>query len=119
MSFKITDFPNHVQAQIRRQLADSGGAPVLPTVAKPVRLSPAARADSPQAGRPRRVVVSIISLRRRTLDDDNWIGGCKHLRDAIAASLGVDDGDNRIRWQYLQIKSAGRPATIVIIERLC
>lgn len=81
------------------------------------RLQPSAK-DDPQAPGPRRVVVCLVGYRRRVLDDDNFVGACKHLRDAIAASLGLDDGDKRIRWEYSQHETHGREGVAVKIEVL-
>lgn len=64
------------------------------------------------------MVISLIGLRRIPLDDDNFNGGCKALRDAIAASLGVDDGDKRLVWQYGQLQSRGHEGYLVRIEIL-
>lgn len=50
-----------------------------------------------------RVVLVIASKRR--LDDDNLQGACKFLRDGIAETLGTDDGDPRLTWEYHQIQS--------------
>lgn len=68
------------------------------------------------AGRFKRITVSIIVLCRRRRDDDNLAGGCKHLRDAIAKTLGVDDGDDRVRWQYGHMETRGKVGTLVRIE---
>lgn len=58
--------------------------------------------------------VKIISFRSRILDSDNYISGCKGLRDAIAKSLGMDDSDRFIQWHYHQI--IGKPhGTLVMI----
>lgn len=78
--------------------------------------------QSPQAQRSRKsrleVLVTIIVCRRRLLDDDNSIGGCKPLRDIIAAELGINDGSPRIRFQYAQAQTVGEQGCIVKIERL-
>lgn len=87
-----------------------------PTVAKPPRTGNAPPADCAQKRAKSRVVVSIIGLRRRALDDDNFNGGCKALRDCIAASLGIDDGDKRLTWQYGQLQTRGREGYLVRIE---
>jgi hypothetical protein len=50
-----------------------------------------------------RCVVQIVSYRTRELDDDNCTGGSKAMRDAIAESLGIDDGDRRIRFEVSQV----------------
>lgn len=64
------------------------------------------------------MVISIIGLRCRLLDDDNFSGGAKALRDCIAASLGLDDGDKRICWQYGQLRTDGVEGYLVRIERV-
>lgn len=62
------------------------------------------------------VVVEIIACRHRLFDDDNSCAGLKPIRDAIARSLGVDDGDKRIRWCYGQCRTDGDEGTIVRIS---
>lgn len=64
------------------------------------------------------VVVTIIAMRHRLIDDDNNEAGSKPLRDAIATSLGVDDGDGRVSWCYGQVRTDGQPGCLVRIERL-
>lgn len=46
--------------------------------------------------------VTITRISPRRLDDDNATGSAKHVRDAIAALLGVDDRDDRVRWHVAQ-----------------
>jgi hypothetical protein len=42
----------------------------------------------------------------RLYDDDNYIGGCKHLRDGIAEGLGfASDNNSRLTWDYDQQKT--------------
>ena len=36
------------------------------------------------------------------LDSDNLQGSAKHVRDAIAEILGIDDRDERVRWSVVQ-----------------
>lgn len=50
------------------------------------------------------------------LDSDNLAGGMKHLRDAIAATLGMDDGDSRLRWCYGQVQTHGGEGVMVSVE---
>lgn len=69
-----------------------------------------------QADGPRRVVVGVVVFRRQLLDPDNLIGGCKSFQDAIAATLGIDDGDPRIRFEYSKHLTTGKPGTLVRIE---
>lgn len=40
----------------------------------------------------------------RGLDSDNLQGSAKHVRDAIAEILGVDDRDERVRWTVEQAR---------------
>jgi hypothetical protein len=64
------------------------------------------------------ILVSLIALRRRILDEDSAMFALKPLRDAIAASLGIDDADARIAWQYGQQITKGKQGVIVRIEQL-
>jgi hypothetical protein len=64
------------------------------------------------------ILVEIIRFGRKELDYDNYVAGAKPLRDSIATSLGVDDADKRIRWQYSQIVTEGSIGTLVRIERI-
>ena len=115
MSFKLSQFNERTQAKLRALLADDL-RPIPSTIPQPVGRRIASPADSPQTGRTRRLVVSLLGLRRRTLDDDNFVGACKHLRDAIAASIGIDDGDKRIKFQYQQLQTKGLEGVLVHIE---
>jgi len=52
----------------------------------------------------------------RPLDHDNFVGGCKPLRDEIARLLGRDDAEQAgIDWQYIQ--TPGK-TTMVEIEKI-
>lgn len=48
--------------------------------------------------------VRITRQSPRPLDDDNLSGGCKQLRDAVAALLGRGDDSERsgMHWEYAQ-----------------
>ena len=64
-----------------------------------------------------RVVVGIVRChKRKPYDDDNMVAGAKSLRDSIASSIGCDDGDPRISWEYHQVKTSGPEGTIVTIS---
>lgn len=65
-----------------------------------------------------RIVIRIISFRKREIDGDNLVAGAKPLRDAISKSLGVDDGDKRISWEYDSIITGGATGTQIIISRV-
>lgn len=97
----------------------------LGAVATPVRESNSkdALVESPRPQRKRKgcveVIVTICACRPGCLDDDSLTGGgTKALRDAIAESLGYDDGDARIRFEYGQCQVVGKQGCIVKIERL-
>lgn len=50
-------------------------------------------------------LIRVYSGRERELDDDNWIGAAKAVRDQVAAELHVNDGNkNQIRFTYAQEK---------------
>lgn len=95
--------------------------PSVGAVAAP-QPQPASQALVKAAREPKRrahgldVVVTLIALRRRLFDDDNNVSSFKPLRDAIAESLGIDDGDQHLRWQYGQLETKGEQGVIVKIE---
>lgn len=62
------------------------------------------------------VVVSLIACVRKEHDFDNICGGCKPIVDAIAETLGIDDGDKRIKFEYGQICTKGQTGVMVKIE---
>jgi hypothetical protein len=63
----------------------------------------AEKKDRDETRRKKRPRVIILSLRVRAITDhDNLVGGAKHLRDAIAAEMGLDDADSEIEWIYTQ-----------------
>ena len=84
----------------------------------PVPALVARKANHP--GRKSRVVilVEIIRFGRKELDGDNFVAGAKPIRDCIATSLGVDDADKRIQWDYQQVVTAGQTGTLVRIQRI-
>lgn len=43
--------------------------------------------------------VCITRVGPRAMDDDNRTASAKGVRDAVAAWLGIDDGDDRARWE--------------------
>lgn len=48
------------------------------------------------------VVVKLTRIGQKRLDDDNLRPALKAVRDCVAAWLGCDDADPRIRWEYSQ-----------------
>ena len=51
-------------------------------------------------------VVAITRIAPRDLDTDNLQGSAKHVRDEVAAWLGVDDRDPRVTWHVGQERGA-------------
>ena len=52
---------------------------------------------------PNTFTVTLTRIFVGTLDDDNLRGALKGVRDEVAAWIGLDDRDARIRWVYGQI----------------
>lgn len=46
--------------------------------------------------------VTLTRIGPKKMDDDNLARAFKGIRDAIAAKLGVDDGDSKVKWLYEQ-----------------
>ena len=59
-------------------------------------------------------ITRVIPPRGRRYDDDNMQGGCKQLRDSIAACLGLqgDSEEDGIAFEYAQTK--GQEAETII-----
>jgi hypothetical protein len=51
--------------------------------------------------------ITLTRIAPRRLDSDNLAGSFKHVQDAVAKWLGVDDGSDRVRWTYEQRR--GKP----------
>ncbi len=63
--------------------------------------------------------VSITSVRKRLLDNDNLIAGSKWLRDQIAETLGLDDAEGSgLTFEYSQVLTQGTEGTVVRIEQI-
>jgi hypothetical protein len=62
------------------------------------------------------VRVSLVAHRLRLLDDDNNVGSLKPLRDAVAKTIGIDDGDARIAFECAQVETKGQEGVTVKIE---
>lgn len=119
------------RAYVTRRLAKerSSAVPVGPLQGSVGKQSPIPALDShPQGkrkgqsrvGRSSKPVarVHLIAFRHRILDSDNCQAGLKHLRDCVAASLGLDDSDKFIEWEYGQQQTRGEEGVIVMIERM-
>jgi hypothetical protein len=51
------------------------------------------------------VILTRLSTGNRPQDDDNLRASLKRVRDEIAAWLGVDDGDRRVKWVYRELRA--------------
>ena len=60
-------------------------------------------------------VVRLTRIGPKRLDSDNLAGSFKHVQDAIAKKLGIDDGDERIKWEYEQV-AVGKRVYSVRVE---
>lgn len=60
------------------------------------------------------LVVTLVRVSPRQLDDDNLRGALKGVRDQVASALGVDDRSNLVRWEYGQER--GEAAVEVRVE---
>ena len=117
---RIEEASRSIGKATARSIPPDGVAQLGHTERKPTALS---TLDKNPPHKPRRkkcvaILVEIVSFRVRELDADNLVGGSKHLRDCIAHSLGVDDGDKRLRWRYRQVVTEGSTGTLVRIERI-
>ena len=59
--------------------------------------------------------VRLVRVGPRRLDTDNLAGSFKHVQDAIAIELGVDDGDSWVKWEYEQV-AVGKRVYSVRVE---
>lgn len=128
MSLKLSELPPKLRERIEKQIRDEdrdlrgveAGEPKS-AVAQALVGGGSKReagAGSLAAGRGREVIrVTLIAVIRRRLDDDNLAGACKPLRDAIAMTLGIDDGSERLTWEYGQTLTRGSEGVVVRIEK--
>lgn len=52
----------------------------------------------------------------KLFDDDGNVAAHKHVRDQVARTIGIDDGDVRLRWVYAPQKIGPYAVTILIEE---
>jgi hypothetical protein len=116
----LSDFPTHIQARIKRENPDAFRRVEAAQPERAPLQALVGNVQVPKGCAPGVAVrVQLIALRCRLLDKhDNGPYSFKPLVDAIAASLGIDDGDERITFEYHQIKTKGQQGVIVQIERL-
>jgi len=66
------------------------------------------------------IICTFLTFVSRRVDSDNFGSGpIKPLRDAIAKSIGVDDGDSRLKFEYSEpIFTRGATGVQVLISRV-
>ena len=62
------------------------------------------------------VRVALVAFRRRLLDPDAVAFAFKPLTDAVARSLGVDDADQRVAWEWRQVETRGAEGVAVVVQ---
>lgn len=60
------------------------------------------------------LAVTITRIAPRELDSDNLQGSGKHVRDAVASVLGIDDRDKRVTWIVKQEKGKAKEYAVRI-----
>ena len=86
-----------------------------------IRCSPELAKMKSALGPDARRSVIITAYRKRILDDDNLIAGCKHLRDSlIVLGLIVDDNAKWSEFTYRQetVPRGDRPRTTIQVENI-
>lgn len=58
--------------------------------------------------------VKLTRIAPRALDTDNLAVSQKHVRDGVADSLGIDDRDPSVRWEYAQQKGNPREYAVIV-----
>lgn len=118
MKLKLDDLPQ----SIKRLNPDlfRVGALDPPVHREPARALVSGKPEKPR-GRGRLpkgadVTVTLCAYLWRRLDPDNLGHALKPIQDAIAAWLGLDDGDPRLRWEYGQVETRGAQGVAVKIE---
>ena len=110
---------NNASESVRRKNPHLFNVGKIPDpLSESIRLGQCQDPYQPQEAGKGKLVISLVSLRSRKLDRDNLVGSFKWLQDAIAWSLQVDDGDDRIEWQYAQLITDGEEGVMVRIETM-
>jgi hypothetical protein len=113
----MSELPKNVSESVRKLNPHLYGlGAVAPTKRE---RSPVSALD--QGGKQRRkrsgsvvIRVAIISCRHREVDRDSNIYSLKPIQDAISASLGIDDGDARIRFYFGQVEDPGGEEGLIV-----
>jgi hypothetical protein len=105
-----------VEAEVGVRTASEAnvGGTLRGKLARKGRVKEAVRSALPRLGErfPLPVRVTLTRVSGGRLDDDNLRPALKAVRDVVAAWLGLDDADPRVRWVYRQ--RAGWAAAVTI-----
>lgn len=65
-----------------------------------------------------RIKVTLTRIAPRVMDSDNLAAGFKGIRDGVADFLKIDDGSDRVTWDYRQMRGAPKEyaARIEIVD---
>lgn len=77
------------------------------------RMAGAATPDAP-------LVVTLWAMtpqHQRPMDSDNLVRSLKAVRDEIAVVAGLDDGDQRVRWEYHEGSCGGKEYWVMVSMR--
>ena len=70
-----------------------------------------------------RWTILLTRIAPRRLDSDNLQSALKHVRDAVATWLGIDDGSDRLTWEYSQERGVPHQYAVRMVmipeERVC
>ncbi len=125
MAHKITEFSKGVQELLRKQMKKEddakrnnigvGAVETNQPQRSPALVKEAQGKQTVHNGVAYRV--SLVAFLRNKWDDDNVTASLKPLRDAVAFSLGVDDGSSRIVFETGQFSTNGEEGVLVVIEK--
>lgn len=59
-------------------------------------------------------VVTFTRYSCNVLDSDNLAGAFKHVRDAMAKLLNIDDGSDSVKWNYAQERTKKREHYFIV-----
>jgi hypothetical protein len=117
MGLKFKDLPSHVQRNIVK--SNPGLFPGLETeIPQPDQRRKVQDKKLAGGEERRRFRIQFVCLRRRLLDEhDNLRSALKPVVDRITERLGfAADNDERLQWEYHQIKTKGKEGVVVLME---
>lgn len=91
----------HISPLTLKSEANAGGK-LRDKLARKSTIKSEMRECLPDMRFPLPVIVKLTRIGQKRLDDDNLRPTLKAVRDCVAAWLGCDDADPRIRWEYGQ-----------------